>query len=162
MKRGMLPSRLFAQSCSTLPGWLTEQATSDRSVFLVAEREPFVSQSSALVAFVVGTIEAEIPIYRLKEFGFIYDLWVEPNYRKLGLGRQLTERALQAFSQKGIQQVRLDTAIANEAARQLFPSLRLSLQHNRTMSRKQQTEPLAFMAIRLFIASVSNNPANNH
>ncbi len=42
--------------------WLTEQVTSDRSVFLVAEHEPFVSQSSALVAFVIGTIETEIPL----------------------------------------------------------------------------------------------------
>ncbi|MBW4473021.1 MAG: GNAT family N-acetyltransferase [Stenomitos rutilans HA7619-LM2] len=101
--------------------WLAEQATSDRSIFLVAECEsPISQQPGALVAFLVGTIETEIPIYRLQEYGFIHDLWVEPDERKAGLGRQLVEQALHLFAQKGIQQVRLDTAIANEVARQLF------------------------------------------
>lgn len=101
--------------------WLAQQATSDRSVFLVAECEDQSSQQSrALVAFLIGTIETEIPIYRLQEYGFIHDLWVEPEARQIGLGRQLVEQALHRFAQKGIQQVRLDTAIANEAARRLF------------------------------------------
>lgn len=101
--------------------WLAQQATSDRSVFLVAAHEASEpEQAERLVAFLVATIETEIPIYRLKEFGFIHDLWVEPDYRQLGLGRQLVERTLQDFQHKGIQQIRLDTAIANEAARRLF------------------------------------------
>lgn len=101
--------------------WLVEQATSNDSVFLVAEREPSANQQpGTLAAFLVGTIKTEIPIYRLQEFGFIHDLWVEPSDRKSGLGRQLTERALHIFAQKGVKQVRLDTAMANETARQLF------------------------------------------
>lgn len=95
--------------------WMARQATSDRSVFLVAEAE-----NNHLVAFLIATIEQEIPIYRLKEFGFIHDLWVEPEYRKVGVARQLVEQALQQFQQMGIQQVRLNTAVENEAARQLF------------------------------------------
>jgi ribosomal protein S18 acetylase RimI-like enzyme len=103
--------------------WLVEQAMSDDSVFLVAEREPSTNQQpGTLAAFLVGTIETDIPIYRLREFGFIHDLWVEPSDRKAGLGRQLTERALQIFAQKGVKQVRLDTAIPNETARLLFQS----------------------------------------
>ncbi|MBW4695915.1 MAG: GNAT family N-acetyltransferase [Lyngbya sp. HA4199-MV5] len=101
--------------------WLVEQATGDRSVFLVAQSAaPHKQQPGALVAFLVGTIETEIPIYRLQEYGFIHDLWVEPEERQSGLGRQLVEQALHQFAQKGILQVRLDTAIANEAARRLF------------------------------------------
>lgn len=103
--------------------WLMQQAESDRSVFLVAERESLdTAHSEALIAFLVATIETEIPIYRLKEFGFIHDLWVEPEYRQAGLGRQLVEHALQALATKGIQQIRLDTAIPNDAARRLFQS----------------------------------------
>lgn len=101
--------------------WLVQQAISDRSIFLVATQNASeVDAAERLVAFVVATVETEIPLYCIEEFGFIHDLWVEPDYRQLGLGRQLVERTLQAFQHQGIQQIRLDTAIANEAARRLF------------------------------------------
>ncbi len=103
--------------------WLMQQAVSDRSVFLVGDRESSdADHPQALTAFLVATIETEIPIYRLKEYGFIHDLWVEPEYRQMGLGRQLVERTMQTFATKGIQQIRLDTAIANDAAKRLFQS----------------------------------------
>ena len=95
-------------------GWLTSRASDARGVFLVAERE------TNLVGFLVGTVEREIPIYRLKEFGFIHDVWVEPNYRHEGIGRQLTMMAVEAFRGLGMTQIRLDTAEPNNAARGLF------------------------------------------
>ena len=100
--------------------WLTTRANDPRSVFLVAEREANDSQPSILTGFTVGTIETEIPIYRLKEYGFLHDLWVEEAYRNEGIGRQLVMRAIERFVEIGVPQVRLDTAAANEAARGLF------------------------------------------
>lgn len=97
-------------------GWLTSRATDPRSVFLVAQRE------DRLIGFIVGTVEAEIPIYRLKEFGFIHDLWVEPDYRHEGVGRQLVMLAIEKFREIGVKQVRGDTAAANDPARQLLQS----------------------------------------
>jgi ribosomal protein S18 acetylase RimI-like enzyme len=96
--------------------WLTARATDARSVFLVAERE------SRLVAFLLGSIEEEIPIYRLKEFGFIHDLWVEEEYRHEGIARQMVMLAIERFKSLGVRQVRLDTAAANDPARKLFAS----------------------------------------
>jgi ribosomal protein S18 acetylase RimI-like enzyme len=94
--------------------WLTARADDPRCVFLVAERE------QSPVAFLIGTIEQEIPIYRLKEFGFIHDLWVEEPYRHEGIARQMTMLAIERFTQLGVKQIRLDTAAANDAARSLF------------------------------------------
>jgi ribosomal protein S18 acetylase RimI-like enzyme len=74
------------------------------------------------VAFLVATIEAEVPIYRLKEFGFIPDRWVEPAYRQLGRGKQLVEQMLHASRHKAVPQIRLDPVIENELARRLFES----------------------------------------
>src|SRR4051794_23608731 len=65
-------------------GWLRSLASDERTVFLVAEND-----AGRLVGFVVGTVERAIPIYRVAEFGFIHDLWVEPEYRHEGVGRQL-------------------------------------------------------------------------
>jgi ribosomal protein S18 acetylase RimI-like enzyme len=97
-------------------GWLRARSVDDRSVFLVAERE------GKIVAFLIATIDETIPIYRLQEVGFIHDLWVEAAYRHEGIGRQITMLAIEKFREKGVTQIRLETATANEAARSLFNS----------------------------------------
>ncbi|MBD6616951.1 GNAT family N-acetyltransferase [Komarekiella sp. 'clone 1'] len=96
--------------------WLRRLANNERSVFLVSEDQ------SQLVAFLVATVEREIPIYRLQEFAFIHDLWVEPEYRQNGLARQMVTLSVERFHQMGVNQIRLDTAAVNEAARRLFAS----------------------------------------
>jgi len=96
--------------------WLRERATHRRSVFLVAETSP----PKKIVGFIIGTVEREIPIYRLKEYGFLHDLWVEPEYRNEGVARQIVMLAVEKFKEIGVQQIRLDTAAKNDAARRLF------------------------------------------
>lgn len=98
--------------------WLTKLATDERSLFLVAEDNAIAPIK--LVGFIVGTVEREIPIYRLKEYAFIHDLWVEPEYRRTGIARQLVIQAVEAFNAIGVEQIRLDTVAANDAARKLF------------------------------------------
>ncbi len=96
--------------------WLKRVATDERNVFLVAADE------KRLVAFLVATVEGEIPIYRLQEFAFIHDLWVEQEYRQSGIARQMVMLTIERFHDLGIKQIRLDTAAVNEAARRLFVS----------------------------------------
>ncbi|WP_414753277.1 N-acetyltransferase family protein [Anabaena sp. CCY 9910] len=96
--------------------WLTRLAHQEGSVFLVAENQ------GQLVAFVAATVEQEIPIYRTKEFGFIHDIWVEPEYRQQGIAKQIVKLTIERFRQMGVEQIRLDTAAINEAARKLFTS----------------------------------------
>ena len=100
--------------------WLVSRATDRRSVFLVADRGDGTEESPNLVAFLVGPVEREIPIYRLKEYGFIHDRWVEEKYRNEGIGRQMVTLAAERFRKIGVKQVRLDTAADNEIARNLF------------------------------------------
>jgi ribosomal protein S18 acetylase RimI-like enzyme len=95
--------------------WLGARAIDPRSVFLVAERE-----AAMIVGFVVGTVEKEIPIYRLDEYGFIHDLWVEEEYRNEGIGRQMAMLTIEKFREIGVKQIRLDTAACNEPARKMF------------------------------------------
>ncbi|MBD2302795.1 MULTISPECIES: GNAT family N-acetyltransferase [Nostocales] len=96
--------------------WLMRMAQNERSVFLVAEDD------RQLVAFLISAIEQEIPIYRLQEYAFIYDLWVEPEHRQKGIARQMIMLCVERFEQMGIKQIRLDTAVENENARKLFAS----------------------------------------
>ncbi|MEP0878404.1 GNAT family N-acetyltransferase [Funiculus sociatus GB2-M2] len=95
--------------------WLSRMATSDRNIFLVAEAEP-----GQLGAFLVATVEQEIPIYRLQEYAFIHDLWVEEEYRHAGIARQMVMQTIEHFNRMGVKQIRLDTTAVNDAARRLF------------------------------------------
>lgn len=95
--------------------WLGDRATDPRAVFMVAERRP-----GQLAGFLVGTVERAIPIYRLREYGFVHDVWVEEAYRNEGLARQMVTLAVERFRVIGVAQVRLDVLIANPPARALF------------------------------------------
>lgn len=99
--------------------WLAGLVNDARDLCLVVE-DPQLQRS--LVGLLIATVEQEIPIYRLTEFGFIHDLWVEPPYRHQGLARQMIMQAIAHFKAVGIRQVRLETAVPNDAARALFES----------------------------------------
>jgi ribosomal protein S18 acetylase RimI-like enzyme len=100
-------------------GWLKRLASSDRAIFLVAEAP---ENPEKLIGFLVATIEKEIPIYRLKEYAFIHDLWIEEDYRRTGIAKEMVRQAIDNFKQMGVAQIRLDTAAINETARRLFSS----------------------------------------
>lgn len=95
--------------------WLPARAADARSVFLVAD-----AGASGLAGFLVGTVEESIPIYRLSEFGFIHDVWVEPAWRGQGVARALVTEAITRFRAIGVGQVRLETATGNTGAERLF------------------------------------------
>src|SRR5688572_24146292 len=97
-------------------GWLAKRATDPRSVFLVAD----AGLPAGLVGFLIGTTENELSIYRLREFGFIHDLWVEEPYRHEGTARQMVTLAVERFREIGVPQIRLDVLAANAPARGLF------------------------------------------
>ncbi len=98
--------------------WLPRRAADPRSVVLVAERSS--AGPSDLCGFIVGTIEQNIRIYTLAEFGYLHDLWVQPDARGMGVGGALLNAALDALRSKGVRQVRGETAAANDAARLLM------------------------------------------
>ena len=100
--------------------WLPRRAVDPRSVFLVAERPAVNLDPARLAGFLIATVEKEIPIYRITEYGFIHDVWVEPDYRHEGVARQLVMLTVERFREIGVAQIRLDTAGPNDAARAMF------------------------------------------
>lgn len=100
-------------------GWLRNLIEQGRAVILVADAAGH-NEPARVIGFIIGTIEREIPIYRLKEFGFLHDLWVEESYRHEGVGRQLVIEAVERFTHLGVKQIRLDVLVGNGPARKLF------------------------------------------
>jgi len=96
--------------------WLRERVNDPHSVFLVAAAD------GQPVAFLIGTIDHGIPIYRVSTYGYIRDLWVEESHRRTGIGREIVKMAIARFTQLGVEQVRLEVAAKNPSARPFFES----------------------------------------
>ena len=103
--------------------WLHKLLLDSSHLCLVAESNSSESKvSSQLVAYLIATVESEIPIYHLKEYGYIHDLWVEETYRRQGIARQMVMKTLEHFQQLDVKQIRLNSLVDNDGAFKLYAS----------------------------------------
>ena len=86
------------------------------------------SQSPGIVAFLVGTVETEIPLYRLKEFGFILTICGSKRNPPRGRRPPDDDAGHRAIEEIGVKQVRLDTVMPKT-------------NHARTCSKKSASAP---------------------
>lgn len=100
--------------------WLPLRATDPRSVFLVAVDA--TDSPNAPFGYLVGTVNEAVPIYTIREFGWIHDIWVDPAHRGQRVGQALVNTAAREFAMMGVKQLRLETAYLNDTARALFAS----------------------------------------
>jgi len=86
-------------------------------LLLVAERD------GQAVGFVVVQIKPRSPVYEAGEEGFVWDLGVRGDCRRQGIGRRLMQAALAELKRRGVGDVILHVAAANEPAARLYESL---------------------------------------
>ena len=98
-------------------GWLIKRAEDPDSSVLVGTHDDRV------VAFVVGEILNEIPVFTLKRYGWLHDLWVEPEYRRHGVASRLMETACRALADRGITQIRGDCLCGNAESQAMLARL---------------------------------------
>lgn len=81
-----------------------------------------IEHDNKIIACAGAFIKEDIPycFYKEAHYGFIGDVFVEPQYRKQGYARQLTNEVLNWFSKKEIHTIRL---LASEDARRLYQSI---------------------------------------
>ena len=72
-----------------------------------------VAATSEMIAFVVGMIEPDCT-------GHVVALGVDPQYRRLGFGRDLMHAVEEGFFKDGITTVRLEVRTTNEVAQRLY------------------------------------------
>ncbi len=96
--------------------FLVKQLADPNVIVLVAD------DHGDVVGYVYATIEGYDYMALRGPAGVIQDIIVDPEFRGLGIGRQLLEASLAALSERCSSQVVLSTAEQNEAARSLFAS----------------------------------------
>lgn len=94
--------------------FLLSQADRPDAFVLVAERD------QAVVGYAFGAIEGFNYMALRGPAGALYDLVVDPEHRRQGIGSALLEAALAALAALGAPRVVLSTADKNEGAQALF------------------------------------------
>ena len=94
--------------------FIVSQADRPDMVVLAAERD------NALVGYAYAGIEGSDYMALRGPAGALYDLVVDPAYRRQGIGGALLEAALAELAKRGAPRVVLFTADKNEAAQALF------------------------------------------
>lgn len=120
----------FGQSV-TVPYHLTSEAIKNLSQAALEDGAHYyvLKQDDSILGYIMLAVKEDKMTG--DEFGFIYELYVMPKYRKQGYGRQLLEYATQHFKQLGYDKIRLNVYEGNEA-KYLYESIGFQ-QRNITM-----------------------------
>ena len=91
--------------------------TSENEVLFVAE------ENGRIIGYIAGSIEDRAPIYKVEKRGDILMAFVLDEHRDQGIGRELTERIIKWFKEKGIEYVELSVDYRNELGYHVWKSL---------------------------------------
>jgi ribosomal protein S18 acetylase RimI-like enzyme len=84
----------------------------------------FVAESAGrTVGFVSGELREGSPTFQAKTWASVDDVFVEPDYRNLGVGRALLESVRAWAKERGADGVSLQVAAANERGRKFYEGL---------------------------------------
>jgi ribosomal protein S18 acetylase RimI-like enzyme len=113
------PKRFMAATQQTESGYasfLGTQLDAPNVVVLVAE------QDGDVIGYTYAGVEGRDYMSLRGPAGVLYDIVVDPERRRNGVGRLLLQATLQSLKSLGAPQVVLSTAVHNEAAQRLFES----------------------------------------
>ncbi len=79
-----------------------------------------------LVGFCYSYISHKPKYFKLEKFGFVGDLYVEPQYRRRGVGRMLVLDTMEFFSRRKVRQIELLVAVKNTNTIEFWESLGFS------------------------------------
>jgi GNAT superfamily N-acetyltransferase len=97
--------------------FLADLTSSSHAFLFVAEYD------GRTVGFVSGELRESSPTFRPKTWASVDDVFVEPNYRNLGVGRALVESVKVWAKERGADGVSLQVAAANERGRKFYEDL---------------------------------------
>lgn len=94
-----------------------------RKLYSLGTAQHFVIEHDGKIIACAGAfIKHDIPYryFKEREYGFVGDVYVDPEFRKKGYARTLTNAVLEWFSDRNIKTIRL---LASHNARKLYESL---------------------------------------
>jgi ribosomal protein S18 acetylase RimI-like enzyme len=111
------PERFIAATSGTEKGYgsfLSTQLEEPNVIILVAERD------GEVLGYTYAGVEGNDYMALRGPAGVVYDIVVDPVYRRQGIGRMLLDATIEALKAKGSPRVVLSTAERNVSAQHLF------------------------------------------
>ena len=109
--------------------YYTKNLKSDKSLFLVALKK------GEIVGMGMGRIEKSPPVFKIKEFGQIHELFVKESCRRQGVCQALIKRLEDFFREKGVSVVHISVENYNTEALNLY--YKLGYQDSRFLLHKE-------------------------
>lgn len=81
---------------------------------------PRLYHSARVNSVLIGAVIGRITDHRSRRRGYIAMLAVDPNFRKRGIGRELTRLIIRAMHAEGVDEIVLETEASNAAALALY------------------------------------------
>lgn len=81
----------------------------------------FVAEiNGKLVGYCMVFIKKNSPVYKLKEFGYISDLFVKESFRGMKISSGFRDKALEWFRKKSVKHMTLDVFVNNKHAHEIY------------------------------------------
>lgn len=90
--------------------FLNKSIKDRNSLVLIAQ------DNNKYIAYSIALIKKNIPVFFIKKYGHIYDLYVDKKYRSKGVGRKLMNKTKEFLKKKKIKFISLEVIHNNSAA----------------------------------------------
>ena len=87
---------------------------SKNRLLLVAE------ENGEIIGYAVGELSSRPPVYKIRKMGYISDVFVEKNFRKLGIAKQFLHVLKKWFKAKNIKHIELSVHVKNEIGKKAW------------------------------------------
>ena len=94
--------------------FLQEHINNKKSLVLIAH------DNKKPIAYCLSFIKEDVPIFKVREYGYISDLYVEEEYRRQGLGKKFINLSKKFFKNKKIKFIQLAVRSHNQKAINLY------------------------------------------
>jgi len=74
-------------------------------------------ENGKIVGYAIGEISSRPPVFKIRKIGFISDVYVEENFRKLGIAKQFLKELKKWFISKKLNHIELTVHVKNETAK---------------------------------------------
>ncbi len=115
--------RASAQAERTMRRFLADLASGGHAFLFVAVASDRDGDSEQVIGFLSGELREGSPTFSPKTWASVDDIYVMPEHRSRGVGRELVRRCHEWADQRGADGVSLQVAAANERARKLYQEL---------------------------------------
>lgn len=102
------------EACAMYGRFLKSNIESQDGRVLIAEEE------KKIAGYSLGYIKEEIPIFKMKRYGYISDLFVKKEFRGQGISAKLVDAMVRWFKDKGVEYASIGFYADNHEAHEIY------------------------------------------